>query len=154
MLHSIRLTPCYLWEYLFLITFFFIYVHLFSGMQKGHKERIAYFFTPNFQDETKLSLVLVHLNFSSRGNYMYYLLTTLKLYKTLIRPVVSYGAEEEQAVLIFERKIFRRRYGPKYENGGMEKSQESRTRRGERRRKYSKMDKRAKVKLVRSPRGN
>ena len=35
------------------------------------------------------------------------------LYKTLIRPVVSYGAEawtltkkEEQAVLIFERKIF------------------------------------------------
>jgi len=37
---------------------------------------------------------------------------------------VSYGAEawaltkkEEQAVLIFERKIFRRIYGPKYENG-------------------------------------
>ena len=46
---------------------------------------------------------------------------TLKLY--YIRPVV-YGAEawtltkkEEQAVLIFERKIFRRIYGPKYENG-------------------------------------
>jgi len=37
---------------------------------------------------------------------------------------VSYGAEartltkkEEQALLIFERKIFRRTYGPKYENG-------------------------------------
>ena len=37
---------------------------------------------------------------------------------------MSYGAEawsltkkEEQAVLIFERKIFRRMYGPKYENG-------------------------------------
>jgi len=37
---------------------------------------------------------------------------------------VSYGAEawtltkkEEQAVLIVERKIFRRIYGPKYENG-------------------------------------
>jgi hypothetical protein len=36
---------------------------------------------------------------------------------------VSYGAEawmmmkeEEQAVLIFERKIYRRMYGPKYEN--------------------------------------
>ena len=49
---------------------------------------------------------------------------TLKLYKTLIRPVVSYGAEawalmkkEEQAMLIFERKIFRRIYGHKYENG-------------------------------------
>jgi len=74
---------------------------------------------------------------------------------------VSCGAEawtltkkEEQAVLIFERKIFRRTYGPKYENGEMEKSDESRTRRDERRRKYSKMDKRAKDKLVRSPREN
>ena len=41
-----------------------------------------------------------------------------------IRLVVSYGAEawmlmkkEEQALLTFERKIFRRIYGPKYENG-------------------------------------
>ena len=37
---------------------------------------------------------------------------------------MSYGAEawtlmkkEEQALLIFKRKIFRRIYGPKYENG-------------------------------------
>jgi hypothetical protein len=37
---------------------------------------------------------------------------------------MSYGAEtwkmtrkEEQAVLVFETKIFRRMYGPKYENG-------------------------------------
>ena len=37
---------------------------------------------------------------------------------------MSYGAEawtltkkEEQALLIFKRKIFRRMYGPKYENG-------------------------------------
>jgi hypothetical protein len=38
---------------------------------------------------------------------------------------------DEEALLIFERKIFRGIYGTKYENGEMEKSDESRTRRDE-----------------------
>jgi len=48
-------------------------------------------------------------------------------------------------------KIFRRIYGPKYENGEW-KSQTNREL--EEMRKYSKMDKRTKDKLVRSPREN
>jgi len=58
------------------------------------------------------------------GNRFLSRATKLLLYQTLIRPIVAYGAEtwrmmkkEEQAVLIFERKIFRRIYGPKYESG-------------------------------------
>ena len=49
--------------------------------------------------------------------------TKFVLYKKLIRSVASYGAEawtltkkEEQALLIFESKIFRTIYGPIYEN--------------------------------------
>jgi len=45
-------------------------------------------------------------------------------------------------------------YGPKYEKKGMEKSDESRTRRDEQGRKYSKIDKRANDKMFRSPRDN
>jgi hypothetical protein len=47
------------------------------------------------------------------------------LYKALIRSEVLYGVEawtmtkkDEQALPVFEGKIFRRIYGPKYENGG------------------------------------
>ena len=50
--------------------------------------------------------------------------TKILLYKTLIGPIVSYGVEawtmtkkDEQALLVFERKLFRRIYGLKYENG-------------------------------------
>ena len=59
--------------------------------------------------------------------------------------------KEEQAVLIFERKIFRRIYGAKYEDGEWE----SRTNRElEELSKGENVDKRAKNKLVRSPRKN
>jgi len=57
-------------------------------------------------------------------NQLLFSATKIISYKTLIRQVISYGAEawtltkkEEQALLIFERKIFRRIYGAKYENG-------------------------------------
>jgi hypothetical protein len=50
--------------------------------------------------------------------------TKIRIYKTVIRLAVTYGEEtwtvtkkEEQAVLIFERKIFRRIYDLKCENG-------------------------------------
>jgi hypothetical protein len=42
--------------------------------------------------------------------------------------------KKEEALLIFERKIFRRIYGPKNENG------EWKSRRDQQRRKYNKMD--------------
>jgi hypothetical protein len=48
-------------------------------------------------------------------------------YKTLIRSAITCGAKtwtvtkkEEEPLLIFERKIFRRIYGPKYEDGKWE----------------------------------
>ena len=59
--------------------------------------------------------------------------------------------KKKKLLLIFERKIFGIIYGPKYENGEWK----SRTNRElEEMRKYSKMDKRSKDKLVRSPKEN
>lgn len=50
--------------------------------------------------------------------------TKCNIYKTLIRPVLTYGSEcsavtkaEEDTLLIFERKILRKIHGPKYESG-------------------------------------
>ena len=74
---------------------------------------------------------------------------------------MSYGAEawtltekEEEALLIFEMKIFRRIYGPKYENGEWKSRTNRELEKMSKGRKYSKMDERAKDKLVRSPREN
>jgi len=58
---------------------------------------------------------------------------------------------EEHAVLIFERKIFRRMYGPKYENGEWKSGTNRELEEMSKGIKYNKMDKRAKDKLVRSP---
>jgi len=62
--------------------------------------------------------------------------------------------KEEQALLIFERKIFRRIYDPEYENGEWKSRTNRELEEMRKRRKYSKMDKRAKDKLVRSRREN
>ena len=50
--------------------------------------------------------------------------STLQIYKTLIRPVVTYGAEtwkqtaaEENALRRFERKVLRKIYGPVVDKG-------------------------------------
>ena len=87
--------------------------------------------------------------------------TKIILYKTLIRPVVSYGAEawtltkkEEQVLLIFERKIFRRIYGPKFENGEWKSRTNRELEEMSKGENNIKMDKRAEDKLVRSPRGD
>ena len=47
----------------------------------------------------------------------------LQIYRTLVRPVVTYGSEswtftmdEERALAVFERKILRKIYGPVNEN--------------------------------------
>jgi hypothetical protein len=60
---------------------------------------------------------LFRSRFLSRAN-------KILLYKKPIRPVVSYEAEawtitknDEHSLLVFERKIFRRIYSPKYDNG-------------------------------------
>jgi hypothetical protein len=62
--------------------------------------------------------------------------TKILLYKTLIRPIVTYGAETwtmttKKILLIFERKIFRRIYGTKYEDGEWKSGTNSRTIRDE-----------------------
>jgi len=71
---------------------------------------------------------------------------------------VLYGAEvwtltekQEQAVLIFERKIFRRIYGPKYENGEWESRMNRELEEMSKGENIVKWIKGAKDKLVRSP---
>ena len=62
--------------------------------------------------------------------------------------------KEEQALLIFGRKIFRRIYGAKYENGEWQSRTNRELEETSKRENIVKMDKRVKDKLVRSPREN
>jgi len=62
--------------------------------------------------------------------------------------------KEEQALLIFERKIFRRIYGPKYENGEWKSRTNRELEEMSKGKNIVKWNKRAKDKLVRSPREN
>jgi hypothetical protein len=59
--------------------------------------------------------------------------------------------KKEQAVLIFERKIFRIIYGPKYEDGKWKIRTNRELEEINKGKKYSKMEKGAKDKLVGSP---
>ena len=59
--------------------------------------------------------------------------------------------KEEQVLLIFERKIFRRIYGPKYENGEWKSRTNRELKEMSKRENIVKWIKRAKYKLVRSP---
>ena len=62
--------------------------------------------------------------------------------------------KEEQALLIFERKIFRRIYGLKYGNDEWKSRMNRELEEMSKGENISKMDKRVKDKLVRSPREN
>jgi len=62
--------------------------------------------------------------------------------------------EEEQVVLIFERKIFRRICGPKYENGEWESRMNQDLEEMSKGENIVKWIKESKDKLVRSPREN
>ena len=56
--------------------------------------------------------------------------------------------------MVLNMKIFRRIYGPKYENGEWKSRTNRELEEMSKGEKYSKMDERAKDKLVRSPREN
>jgi len=82
-------------------------------------------------------------------------------FSNCIRPVVSYGAEawtltkkEEQALLVFETKIFGRIYGPKYENGEWNSRTNRKLEEMSKGENIVKWIKGQKDKLVRSPREN
>ena len=68
---------------------------------------------------------VINLPTTLRVNICWYLSTVkIKLYKTLIRPVLAYGSEtrvlsksDEAILVVFERKILRTIFGPTNDNG-------------------------------------
>jgi hypothetical protein len=115
------------------------YMHLTRNKKTIHELKIGEYKFEGISRFTYLGSVLTESNSIiaeineriKKGNATYYknrksltskLLTRnikLRLYLTLIRPIVTYGAEtwaetenELQKLLIFERKILRKIYGP------------------------------------------
>jgi hypothetical protein len=50
----------------------------------------------------------------------------LQIYKSIIRPIVTYGCEtwamtvtEQNSLLVFERRVLRKNYGPTQDNDGV-----------------------------------
>jgi len=82
--------------------------------------------SPRDEDRLTYCIIVIKNYFAATSLFRSRLLsraTKIILYKTLIRPEVTCGAEawtltekEEQAGVIFEKEIFRI-YGAKYENG-------------------------------------
>ena len=76
----------------------------------------------------------------------------LKIYKSLIRPIVTYGCEawtltnrDEQYLRIFERRILRKVFGPVQNEGGFWRiKNELRSERPNKKRRYSEICKKAK----------
>jgi hypothetical protein len=75
------------------------------------------------KDRTMMSNKAYYANRQLVNNNLISRISKLQVYRTLVRPVVTYGSEswtltmeEEKVLAVFERKILRKIYGPLKEN--------------------------------------